>query len=1031
MMRGIEAMKLKTGVNRHRLGKSLGLTLFLSTILRLAWGQEDLGAAREEAQSYFEADEPRKAVATLVEAAMKNPKDRATAGMLYASIRDHVWHIPQTLPVRHGGPVKALAFSADGARLASGSTTGEVLISTTEPLDEEDAQSRRVTVQHPSEVIGLVFTKDGRRLAVAGKTGPVQVWDVASPPKLVFTGSAPEGGIAAYAACRDANLVAIGMTSGSIQVIDMGEGKVVAEWKTPGDAVRALAFSHNGKKLGVAGGDRKARVYAVENMKLLGPAIAHQGAILAVDFSYDDRYLLTGGEDRVAKLSDIESGVLVMPEMRCGAGVQQAKVSPDGSMIATVLDDWSVLFWDAFSGKRYPSTLREDAAFNDFVWSRAGLRAATASDDGHATLWTMRSGSRRGERMTHDGPVLRVAMSTDSKLLATGSADGLARVWRTNGGMPLLTVRSHLARARTAFYSLDGEHLITASEDHTALHWKSGRLLPFGPALTHRGKVTCAVFDREATRILTCDETGIAQLWDAASGHPEGAPYQHPGPVQWVDFHSDGKRCLTVSGETATVWSLTDRQKPLATIVHPGDGKSELKCARFSPDGKWLVTASTDGTARIWDAATYRSVGVIDRQYPVLCVRFSPDGSRLVVTGEDAQAAVFETGTWKPVGVPVLAPGPVFSAAITEDNQFMVISSLLLDAVQFYEISTGRPMGRGLVIPSQATCVDYLLSDKVVVVACDDGTVRALEAPFVTQDVPVWMGSFTERLIGLKKTGPETFERVESHADQLGNYVSDAARSTNFDFPRLVRWKMTTGNQRNGMPRFTSTIAANIERRVDERSVDALFECYESVSGDPLILGALSLYIPNARQGEFMADMVLATLKHDPLARCFAASTLIQAGRSGEAEAIVREALAEAPQDPRVLRRAAKIYARLQNRSLAVELFEKALSIESDDAETRRAYAWVLYHFNEPAKALEQFRLAQDLMGQRNDDLVAGICLCAAAQKKDDDARSAYERLVAIDPAWKNAAYLAALRGWTAGELRELERVRRTLFVER
>ncbi len=115
-----------------------------------------------------------------------------------------------------------------------------------------------------------------------------------------------------------------------------------------------------------------------------------------------------------------------------------------------------------------------------------------------------------------------------------------------------------------------------------------------------------------------------------------------------------------------------------------------------------------------------------------------------------------------------------------------------------------------------------------------------------------------------------------------------------------MRWKLTPGNQRHGMPRFTSTLAANIEHRLDERSVDALYECYDAAPGDPLILGALSLYLPNQRHGEYIANLVLAMPGADPLARCFAAGTLVQAGHVPEAEAAITKALAEAPEDARV-----------------------------------------------------------------------------------------------------------------------------------
>jgi tetratricopeptide (TPR) repeat protein len=496
-----------------------------------------------------------------------------------------------------------------------------------------------------------------------------------------------------------------------------------------------------------------------------------------------------------------------------------------------------------------------------------------------------------------------------------------------------------------------------------------------------------------------------------------------------VDFHPSGDRFVTASGPNATVWSVTQRAKPVVVLKSPGKKKSELKSARFSPDGKWLVTASTDGTARIWDAATYKPISVIDRHEPMLCARFSPDSSRLVVAGEDALAVVYDTATWKPVGKPVLAPGQVFSAAITEDDRFLIVSSFLLEAVQFYEIATGRALGEALNVHTQPTCVDYLLKDKAVAMACDDGTERSVESPFVTQDVPGWMCDFAERFVGLRRTGPDKFERVECHLDQLHAYVKASAES-NEDFPRLARWLMTSGPARHGMPRFASILGAHIMQRVNERSADALFECYDAVSSDPLVVGALSLFLPNARQGEVLADLVLIMPNAPPLARCYAAGTLINAGRSAEAEAIMAKALAEAPEDPLVLRRAAKLQARLLHKAEAVELFEKAIRLLPNDYESHRAYGWALYHLHQPAEANAQFRRAQELVGDMVDDVIAGLCLSEAAQNHPAQAIAAYRRLIALDPIWKEPAHLLSLRGWVQGELDELERVRKATVAK-
>src|SRR5215472_123108 len=98
--------------------------------------------------------------------------------------------------------------------------------------------------------------------------------------------------------------------------------------------------------------------------------------------------------------------------------------------------------------------------------------------------------------------------------------------------------------------------------------------------------------------------------------------------------------------------------------------------AEFSPDGIHILTASDDGTARLWDALTGEPIGdPMRHDDAVRDVAFDPRG-RFVVTGSDDKTArLWDARTGKPIGGSMQHNGAVPAVAVAPDGRVVVTGS--------------------------------------------------------------------------------------------------------------------------------------------------------------------------------------------------------------------------------------------------------------------------------------------------------------------------------------------------------------------
>jgi len=161
----------------------------------------------------------------------------------------------------------------------------------------------------------------------------------------------------------------------------------------------------------------------------------------------------------------------------------------------------------------------------------------------------------------------------------------------------------------------------------------------------------------------------------------------HTDYVLSAAFSPDGKRVVTASWDkTARIWDAETGRQVALLEGHAG----EVSSATFSPDGKRVVTASWDKTTRIWDAETGRQVVLLEGHADrVSSATFSPDGKHVVTASWDKTARIWDAETGRQIALLEGHTDTVSSATFSPDGKRVVTASWDKTA-RIWDAETGR-----------------------------------------------------------------------------------------------------------------------------------------------------------------------------------------------------------------------------------------------------------------------------------------------------------------------------------------------------
>lgn len=498
----------------------------------------------------------------------------------------------------------------------------------------------------------------------------------------------------------EGDCVIAGDSQGDLRMIRRDSNELIRHVTAHSDDVVALSIDPGSALLVSCSHDEWVRVWDLNTFQKLYETKPDLGKLHDATWHPDGQSLAISGESGVA-LWNLASGAITKISDH---GLLESNVIWTESALMICGDHGTLKICDPHTGDLAQTISVSKAPISALALAPNGQSLAVLSRDGVMRLWDC----SHWKSLWATNPMYQAIgkLSFDpcgEYLMTTGGAGAQSIVWRFEDGRPIALLGTYNS---AGCWTKQGDSILQGTPGGSVHEFsmktiesqmaKLGldstnpfRIDPIRPWIVGGAgsdTVWSVAASHDGQWIAVATHSGAVKLWQADSLEL-ATKLEGLGSVAWtISFSPDSKLIAGGSYSIASgqgeilIWDVGTHQPRFRLLGH----KSLVRSVAFHPQGKWLLSSSTDGSIFVWDVATGANVGLLHQfESMVTQLSFRPDGKFLAAACHDTQVAIWdfeslaqriESGSFEGAGPSHLLQGhvaPVWSVTWSPDGKLI------------------------------------------------------------------------------------------------------------------------------------------------------------------------------------------------------------------------------------------------------------------------------------------------------------------------------------------------------------------------